>query len=210
MYEVFRTSTKCRWNIYRTSSKCHWSIIAHKHDDVIKWKHFPRYWPFVREIHRSPVNFPHKGQWRGALMFTLICARINGWVNNHEAGDLRRNRAHCDVTVMMKRRGTLRVVHKIERVYPRRGLRSGHFPHCVESRLSGLKPSAKFPYGWIPGSAQTMDQMTQFYQKLICITQALKFTIKSQFYADCQNLESILLTFVIHLTLEWMACAMKR
>ena len=23
------------------------------HDDVIKWKHFPRYWPFVREIHRS-------------------------------------------------------------------------------------------------------------------------------------------------------------
>ena len=70
------------------------------HDDVIKWKHFPRYWPFVREIHRSPVNFPHKGQWRGALMFTLICVRINGWANNHEAGDLRRNRAHRDVTVM--------------------------------------------------------------------------------------------------------------
>ena len=23
------------------------------HDDVIKWKHFPRYWPFVRWIHRS-------------------------------------------------------------------------------------------------------------------------------------------------------------
>ena len=32
------------------------------HDDVIKWKHFPRYWPFVRRIHRSPVNSPHKGQ----------------------------------------------------------------------------------------------------------------------------------------------------
>ena len=30
-------------------------------DDVIKWKHFPRYWPFVRGIHRSPVNSPHKG-----------------------------------------------------------------------------------------------------------------------------------------------------
>ena len=41
------------------------------HDDVIKWKHFPCYWPFVRGIHRSPVNSPHKGQWRGALMFTL-------------------------------------------------------------------------------------------------------------------------------------------
>ena len=69
-------------------------------DDVIKWKHFPRYWPFVRGIHRSPVNSPHKGQWRGALMFSLICVWINDWVNNREAGDLRRYRAHCDVTVM--------------------------------------------------------------------------------------------------------------
>ena len=77
------------------SKQIHWS-----HDDVIKWKHFPRYWPFVRGIHRSPVNSPHKGQWRGALMFTLICARINGWVNNREAGDLRRYRAHYDVIVM--------------------------------------------------------------------------------------------------------------
>ena len=45
----------------------------------------------------SPVISPHKGQWRGALMFSLICARINGWVNNREAGDLRRHQAHCDV-----------------------------------------------------------------------------------------------------------------
>ena len=49
-------------------------------DDVIKWKHFPRNWPFVRGIHRSPVNFPHKGQWRGAFMFSLICVWINDWV----------------------------------------------------------------------------------------------------------------------------------
>ena len=47
-----------------------------------------------------PVNSPHKGQWRGALMFSLICVWINGWVNNSEAGDLRRYRAHYDVTVM--------------------------------------------------------------------------------------------------------------
>ena len=70
------------------------------HDDVIKWKHFPRYWPFVRGIHRLTVNSPHKGQWRGALMFSLICTRINTWVNNHEADDLRRHRAHYDVIVM--------------------------------------------------------------------------------------------------------------
>ena len=49
----------------------HWRL---EHDDVIKWEHFPRYWPFVRGIHRWPVNSPHKGQWRGALMFSLICA----------------------------------------------------------------------------------------------------------------------------------------
>ena len=54
------------------------------HDDVIKWKHFPRYWPFVRGIHQSPVNSTHKGWWRGTLMFSLICAWINGWVNNRE------------------------------------------------------------------------------------------------------------------------------
>ena len=70
------------------------------HDDVIKWKHFPRYWPYVRGIHRSSVNSPHKGQWRGALMFSFICAWINGWVNNREAGDLRHHRAHYDVIVM--------------------------------------------------------------------------------------------------------------
>ena len=63
------------------------------HDDVIKWKHFPRYWPFV-----------HKGQWRRALMFSLIFARINSWVNNRTAGDSRRNRDHYDVSIMWQRR----------------------------------------------------------------------------------------------------------
>ena len=58
---------------------------------VIKWKYFPRYWPFVWGIHRSPVNSPHNGQWRGASVFSLMCDWISGWVNN---------RAHYDVTVM--------------------------------------------------------------------------------------------------------------
>ena len=94
------------WRSCRVSSNCHgiWNLhgscIYMMHDDVIKWKHFTRYWPFVRGIHRSPVKSPHKGQWRGALMFSLICAWINGWVNNREAGDLRRHRTHYDVTVM--------------------------------------------------------------------------------------------------------------
>ena len=72
------------------------TILPVTHDDVIKWKHFPRYWLFVQGIHR----WPHKGQWRGALMFTLICAWMNGWVNNREAGDLIRHCAHYDVTIM--------------------------------------------------------------------------------------------------------------
>ena len=55
---------------------------------------------FVRGIHRSPVNSPHKGQWLRTLMFSLIRARINGWINKREAGDLSRHHAHYDVTVM--------------------------------------------------------------------------------------------------------------
>ena len=81
------------------TASCELTKTPH-HDDVIKWKHFPRSWPFVRGIHRAPVNSPHKGQWRGALMFSLICTWINAWVNNREAGDLRCHHAHNDVIVM--------------------------------------------------------------------------------------------------------------
>ena len=63
-----------------------WTTIAHNTVmapcnvmAVIKWKHFPHYWPFVRGIHRSPVNSPHKGQWGGALMFFYL--RLNKWLS---------------------------------------------------------------------------------------------------------------------------------
>ena len=58
--------------------KIEWMAVAMMaaHDDVIKWTHFPRYWPFVRRIHRWPVNSPHKGQWRGAFMF-FFYLRLN-------------------------------------------------------------------------------------------------------------------------------------
>ena len=75
---------------------CDRSLTDCSHDDVIKWKHYPPYCPFVRGIHRSPVNSPHKGHWRGALMFSLIYGWTNGWVNNRKAGDLRHHRAHYD------------------------------------------------------------------------------------------------------------------
>ena len=55
------------------------------HDDVIKWIHFPLYWPFVWGIHLSSVNSPHKAHLREALMFSLICFWTNDWVNNQDA-----------------------------------------------------------------------------------------------------------------------------
>ena len=56
--------------------------------------------PLCGKNHRSPVNSTHKGQWRGASMFSLICAWINGWVNHREAGDLRSHGDLYDITVM--------------------------------------------------------------------------------------------------------------
>ena len=76
-------------------------VCHHDLHDVIKWKHFPLHWPFVRRIHRSPVNSPHKYQWSGALMFSSISAWTYSWANIGGAGDLRRHGAHYDVTVML-------------------------------------------------------------------------------------------------------------
>ena len=94
-------------NLYNISY-CPWEsrsclvllVLMWFHDDVIKWKHFPRYWPFVQGIHRSPAS-------DAELWYFLWSAleRSNVWVNNRDAGDLRRHRAHYDVTVKCKRYG---------------------------------------------------------------------------------------------------------
>ena len=78
----------------RQSYKC---LQTNMHGDVIKWVTGPlcRNSPFTSE-------FP-AGQWRRALMFSLICVWIYHWVNNRETGDLRCNRTHYDVTVMTNR-----------------------------------------------------------------------------------------------------------
>ena len=73
---------------------------SYKHDDVIKLKHFPRYWPFVRGVPRSPVNFPHTSQWRGALYVFFDPRMDKGLSTPRYAGDLKRHHAHYDVTVM--------------------------------------------------------------------------------------------------------------
>ena len=84
----------------------HHSCLLNSHDDVINWKHFPRCWPFVRGIHRSPVNSPHKGRWRGALMFSLICTLSKQlskqswvwWVGTPSSPLWR----HCNVNIRIK------------------------------------------------------------------------------------------------------------
>ena len=94
IYTILGQSCYLKFNLIKCECCSHvlwWfcTCCLTRHDDVIKWKHSPRPWPFVRGIHRSPVNSPHKGQGRGALMFSLICAWINGWVNNRKAPIMR-------------------------------------------------------------------------------------------------------------------------
>ena len=102
-------------SVIRTVGSINWT-----HDDVIKWKHFPRYCPFVRGIHRSSVNSPHKGQWCGALMFSLISVWIKVSVSNREAGDLRCHHTHYDVIVMLYY-DCIKMLHSI----------FGHLPQCL-------------------------------------------------------------------------------
>ena len=70
-----------------------WNQLCQGHDEVIKWKYFPRYWLFMREfLSQRPVT-------RSFHVFFDLCPNKR-CVNNGEAGDLRRNRAHYDVIVM--------------------------------------------------------------------------------------------------------------
>ena len=61
---IFKQNT----SFFGTWNRCHGTgmaealVISRCHGDVIKWKPFPRYWPFVRGNHRSPVDSPHKHQ----------------------------------------------------------------------------------------------------------------------------------------------------
>ena len=64
--------------------------------DVIKWKQFSMLLALC--VGNSPVT--GEGQWCGAFMFSLICAWTQGWINNRDAGDLRRHPAHYDIIVM--------------------------------------------------------------------------------------------------------------
>ena len=103
VYCMFRV-TNCyfaHWGVVMRT----WDIHVSHHDDVIKWKLFPRYWPFVWIIHQSPVNSPQKGPVTRSFDVPLMLARANSWVKRRVAGGLRRHDSHCDVIVMIIRSG---------------------------------------------------------------------------------------------------------
>ena len=86
-------------DIYRPTS------ALKPNDDVIKWKHFRVTGPLSGESIGHRWIPPHKGQWRGALMFSLICAWANGWTSCGYAGDVSRHDAQYDVTVILRIKG---------------------------------------------------------------------------------------------------------
>ena len=94
--KVGSTSSDCRKLLTVSISEASLVILLCGHDHVIKWKYFPRTGHLCGEF-----TGPHKGQWRGALMSSLICVGINGWVNNRETGDLRRYRVYYGAIVMV-------------------------------------------------------------------------------------------------------------
>ena len=92
------------------SHHCHPKVLSVCIDDYQIKKHFPRCWPFMRGIHWSPVDSPHKGQWRGFFYVSLICAWTKGWANTRDTGDLRRPRAQYDVAAM----------HEVHTIHPKK------------------------------------------------------------------------------------------
>ena len=159
---IVRHETTCKyhdWHIhlfYVTISQSHYI-----HDDIVNWKHFPCYWPFVQKIHQSPVNAPQKGQWHGALMFSLICIWTNSWLNNRDASDLRRHYAHYNVTVIRLLPNCydphIRQLIGMLRV----SLQEGIFLKCTKM----LKPSPP-PVKWYFMTSDCMEAVLWANQKL--------------------------------------------
>ena len=90
LYQSMMTSTN--GNIFRITGPLWGEFTGHQWIPLAKAGD-TELWCFLWSV--SPVNSPHKGQWHRALMFSLICAWLNGWVNNREAGDLR-----CHLIIM--------------------------------------------------------------------------------------------------------------
>ena len=105
---------QCYWNLFIRPSFPNWWIIRGRWDSWwlcatgpwTWWRHqMETFFRVTGHLCGEFIvigEFPAQRPVNRALMFSLICARINGWVNNSEAGDLRRHHAHYDVIVMRR------------------------------------------------------------------------------------------------------------
>ena len=110
-----------------------------------QWRHqketFSALLAFCAENSPVACEFPLQRPVTRSYDVSLICTWRNGWVSNRDAGDLRRHRAYCDVTVMNGFWETL-MFH----LYALRSRRNGHGGvsnhqphHCLLNRLFGCR-----------------------------------------------------------------------
>ena len=80
------------------------ALMSGEHDDVIKWKHFLPYWALGEENPSIAGGSPSQRPVTHSFDVFFICTWTKVWANNRNSDDMRRNRAHYDVTVMNKDR----------------------------------------------------------------------------------------------------------
>ena len=120
-----------------------------EHDDVIKWKHFLHYWPFVRGIHRRiPLT---KASDAELWCFRWFFTGTNGWVNNRHAGDLRRHGAHYDVTVMINFSGIWITQQTNENAFP--AFRLKHYNDVIMTTMASQITSLTVVYSTVYSDA---------------------------------------------------------
>ena len=151
---------------------------------------------------RSSVNSPHKGQWRGALMLFLVCAWTNSWINNREAVDLRRHRAHYDVTVIF-----------IQNITPHKGQWRGAlmFPLIcawingwANNREAGDLRRHRAHYD---ASVMTTPECTSFSVHINYLGVSWAILLKLDMLNPYSQQVYLLLTFLFTLSMEYHVCA---
>ena len=120
---------------------------------------------------------PHKDQWRGALMFSLICVWINGWVNSREAGDLKRHSSHYDVTVRwqlnLNEHYSVNSHLKFKRFQSTKCIREYRLPFCISQNNTNHIFILKIFLQW----RHWRDRMSMFHMSYMYIHLSFRVTI---------------------------------
>ena len=102
LWDVFREFYQEKWPRYIESALCY-QLISISVQTPQWWRHQMETFSALLALCEGnpPVTVvsPHKSQWRGALMFSLIWTNV--WANNPDAGDLRGRRSYYDATCMV-------------------------------------------------------------------------------------------------------------